>query len=187
MPERMFENETVLGNAAETRVRVSHPNWGAIWGGVFSFYAIWLIFGMLGVAVFASAANPGAAHPVTGMNVGESAWLIILTIVSFYVAGRATGHLAGIGNRRDGAVHGMAMFGLSTVGLLLLMVVEQAITPGAIAAANPHNPGILGWFAAIGWATFVALFLGWIAALIGSATAARSMGVSVQQQARRAA
>lgn len=32
--------------------------WGAIWAGMFSFIAIWSVFGILGEAIFASSANP---------------------------------------------------------------------------------------------------------------------------------
>lgn len=122
MPERMFENERVT-------TMVTHPNWGAIWGGAFTFYAIWAVFGVLGVAIFGSAASPNAAHPVTGMNIGISVWSVILTIIAMYVAGRVTGHLAGIGNRRDGVVHGITMFGLSVIGVALLAVLEQGVVP----------------------------------------------------------
>jgi hypothetical protein len=43
-------------------------DWGAIWAGVFTFIAVWSVFGLLGEAIFASTANPNAAHPVTGMR-----------------------------------------------------------------------------------------------------------------------
>lgn len=186
MPERIFENERV------TTTTVSHPNWGAIWGGTFTFYAIWAIFGVLGTAIFASAANPNAAHPITGMSVGMSVWAVILTIIAMYVGGRVTGDLAGIANRRDGVVHGMTMFGLSVIGVVVLAVLEQGVIPGSIAAAGPHSAGLLTLFADLGWAGFVALILGWLAAMGGAAQGTRNIAVgetAVQQpqQAKRAA
>ncbi len=45
-------------------------SWSSIFAGTFVFLAIELTFGVLGMAVFASAANPAAAHPVTGMSTG---------------------------------------------------------------------------------------------------------------------
>ncbi len=82
-------------NVAPLRATIS---WAAVWAGVFAFIAIWSVFGLLGMAIFASAANPSAQQPVTGMNVGMGIWAIILTAIAMWVAGRVTGHLAGIGN-----------------------------------------------------------------------------------------
>ena len=66
--------------------------WGAIWAGMFSFIAIWSVFGMLGEAIFAGSANPNTAQPVSGMSVGMGFWSVILTIIAMYVAGRVTAH-----------------------------------------------------------------------------------------------
>ena len=96
----------------EVVYRASRTNWGAIWIGVFSFVAIWSVFGMLGEAIFASSANPNAAQPVSGMSVGMGFWAVILTIIAMYVAGRVTAHFADVADRTGRIIHGMAMFGL---------------------------------------------------------------------------
>lgn len=68
----------------EVALRV-RTDWGAIWAGVFTFIAIWSVFGFLGMAVFASAANPRASFPVTGMSVSMGIWAIVLTIIAMYI------------------------------------------------------------------------------------------------------
>ena len=144
-------------------------DWGAIWGGVFTFVAIWSVFGALGLAIFASAANPNAAAPVEGMSVGIGIWMIVLTIIAMYVAGRETGRLAGVNNRHDGLIHGMIMFGLSVVAALILTVIGgNSLSGGTGAAGNAHSSYILTVFADIGWIGFAALFLGWLAAMGGA-------------------
>jgi len=145
--------------------------WGAIWGGVFSFFAIWSVFGMLGEAIFASAASPNAAHPVTGMPYGEGAWMIILTIIAFFVAGRITSHLANLPDRTSRIMHGITMFGLSTVGFILLIILGGMALTGTTTGipAGPHSPYVLTVFADLGWIGFIALFLGWLAAIGGAA------------------
>ena len=101
---------------------VTHPNWGAIWAGVFTFFAIWCVFGLLGISIFA---NRNATTETVGMGI----WAVILTIIAMYVAGRATGHLARIGNSRDGLIHGVVMFGLTVVGALAItMLAANSIT-----------------------------------------------------------
>lgn len=145
-------------------------DWGAIWAGVFVFIGIWSVFGLLGMAIFASAANANAAQPVTGMGVGEAIWGIILTAIAMYVAGRETGHLARVDGRRDGLVHGLIMFGLGvTAALVLTILGGAALSGGTGVTEGPHNSYILGVFSWLGWGGFVALLLGWICAMAGAA------------------
>jgi MFS family permease len=152
-------------NSAVVRRGIS---WSAVWGGVFTFMAIWSVFGALGVAIFASMANPNLPRPVTGMSVGESIWLIILTAVAMYVGGLFTGRLAAVTTTYEGAAHGQAMFGLSVVGVLLVVVLATAgLTTAGPTEVSPHSPYILGAIADVGWAGFLALFLGWICAMMG--------------------
>jgi hypothetical protein len=168
---------------------IKRPNWGAIWAGVFTFFAIWSVFGVLGLAIFASAANPNEARPVGGMNAGMGIWSVILTIIAMFVAGRVTGHLAGAGNWRDGISHGMIMFGLAVFGILVL-VGEGAVALGAPAEAatgGVHSMSLFTTLADIGWPGFFALLLGWLAAMGGASASARREIVPTQQQTRRAA
>jgi hypothetical protein len=148
-------------------------DWRAIWAGTFIFYAIWAVFGALGLAIFASNSNPNAAAPVLGQSVGMAIWAIILTIIAMYVAGRETARLARLTTKFDGLVHGLIMFGLSVVGLLLLAAIGGVtITQGNLAPASTHNPTAITVVANIGWGSFVALLLGWLAAMWGASTGA---------------
>jgi hypothetical protein len=158
-------------------------NWSAVWGGVFTFMAIESVFGILGVAVFAGAANPNAAHP-TGMGVGEGIWAVILTIIAMYVGGYVTGRLSAVTTRQEGAAHGQAMFGLAVTGVILLLILGSAgMTTGT--AVSSHSPYILGAIADIGWGGFIALFLGWIGAMLGASQGQRQRtgtGTTVQTE-----
>ena len=150
-----------------------HTDWGAIWAGVFVFMAIWSVFGALGFAIFASAASPSAASPIYGMSAGMGIWAIVLTIIAMYVAGRETGHLAGVNNRHDGLIHGLVMFGLSTVAVIILAAMGSAtLTGGTGAAGSSHSPYVLSLLSGLGWYGFVALFLGWLAAIFGASSGA---------------
>lgn len=148
---------------------ISRISWGAIWGGVFCFMAIWAVFGALGLAIFASAASPNSAAPVLGMSVGIAFWYVILTIISMYVAGLETGRLARVATRHDGLIHGLMMFGLSVVGMVVLVSLGgSALSGGTGVNGTAHNPYVLTVFADLGWGGFVALFLGWLAAMMGA-------------------
>lgn len=146
----------------------SRLDWSAIWGGVFSFIAIWSVFGLLGTAIFASTANVNNTRPLDEMGLGIGIWIIVLTIIAMYVAGRVTTHLAGIENALDGAIQGMIMFGLSVSGALILAAFAEMTVGGTAATANAHNTYVLALFADLGWVGFASLFLGWLAAMGGA-------------------
>lgn len=151
-------------------------NWGAIWAGMFTFAAIWSVFGLLGEAIFASSANPHAAAPVSGMSVGMGVWAVILTIIALYIGGRVTGDLAGVTTRAEGAIYGVTMFGLSVIATVLIVILAgTALTGGAGTAAGAHSPYMLTVFSDIGWIGFVSLFLGWLAAMGGAASAVKAV------------
>jgi hypothetical protein len=153
-------------NVAPTRAAIS---WAAVWAGVFTFMAIWSIFGSLGMAIFASAANPTAQQPISGMSVGMGIWAIVLTIIAMWVAGRVTGHLAGASNRSEGLTHGLVMFGLSVVATLVITILgDLTLSGGAGVNGSAHSAYILGVFANLGWIGFLCLFLGWLAAMGGA-------------------
>jgi hypothetical protein len=144
--------------------------WGAIWAGMFTFVAIWSVFGMLGEAIFATSANPNSAAPVGGMSVGLGVWSTILTIIAMYVAGRVTGHFSDVPDRAGRLMHGMTMFGLTVISVVVMIVLGgTAMSGGAGVAGSTHSPYMLEVFSDIGWIGFVSLFLGWLAAMGGAA------------------
>jgi hypothetical protein len=173
---------------------VSHPletvvvrrsSWGAIWAGVFTFIAIWSVFGALGFDIFfASAGRNGA-----GGDMGMEIWGVILTIIAMFIAGRVTGTLAGVTEQLEGVTYGMVMFGLSVVSMLLLVILAGAAssTTAAGTAATMHAY-VIELFYSLGWSLFLGLFLGWLAALGGASTAHRQLAspASMQQQVRHA-
>lgn len=167
MSAAVYENQ----NAALVRHGV---DWGAIWAGVFTFAAIWSVFEMLGVAIFASTANASSTHAVSGMGLGLDIWTIVLTIIAMYVAGIETGRLAAVTTRRDGTVHGMAMFGLSMVAALVFVVVGSiGMTSGTEIGASIRNPYFLSMISGFGWVGFLSLFLGWLAAMGGASSGSK--------------
>lgn len=154
----------------------SRPNWGAIWAGMFSFLAIWAVFGTLGFSIFATSANPTTAQPITGMSAGMAVWAVILTIIAMFVGGRVTGELSGISNTRHGMVQGMIMFGLSIAAALIILVLGgNTMGVTSVSAGAVHSSYVLTLFSDLGWTLFAALFLGWLAAMGGASSVHREL------------
>jgi hypothetical protein len=141
-------------------------DWGATWAGVFTFAAIWSTFEMLGIALLGSSPGPGS-H----MNPGLAIWTIVLSLIAMYVAGHETGRLAQVAEKIDGIVHGMMMFGLSVVAMLVLAALGTGMIGGSL------NIYLLNQSPAMRWTIFASLILGWLAAMIGASgnTGGRTM------------
>lgn len=149
-------------------VRAPGTNWGAIWAGLFTFIAIWSVFGFLGMAIFASLAKPNAPSPIMGMSLGMGIWTITLTVIAMYVAGRETGRLPQVTSRHDG-LHGMITFGLSVASALVVATLAGNIFAGGAASGGTHNSYVLTVTPDLSWIIFLSLFLGWLAAMSGAA------------------
>jgi hypothetical protein len=147
-----------------------HVSWGAIWAGMFTFVAIWSVFGILGEAIFASSANANASQPVSGMSAGMGIWSAILTIIAMYVAGRVTAHFSRLVDHASRIMHGVVMFGLSVMAVIITVILAgTALSGGSGLAGGTHGPYMLTVFSDVGWAGFACLFLGWLAAMGGAA------------------
>ncbi len=164
------------------------PNWGAIWAGVFTFFAIWFVFGALALGIFAHSANATAAAPVATMNIGLAIWGVVLMIIAMFVAGRVTGGMSGTLNSREGMTHGMIMFGLSMAAGLVLFIAGGGAFVGTRVVGTTHIGNVLGILSYSGWALFVALFLGWLAAMAGASSARKILSRTVvEHEIRHAA
>src|SRR5499427_8196086 len=150
-----------------------HVHWGAVWGGVFTFAAIWTVFESLAVAIF--------GHAVLGT--GIAVWTIILTIIAMYLTGRETARLAGLATKHDGVAHGLMMFGLSVIGMFIMAM------PALNTSPDMREMLSAGLTRGMVWTSFFTLFFGWLAAMIGASlkTESKSMKVTESVQIRPAA
>jgi uncharacterized membrane protein len=162
-------SDTTLRMQNRTGEYINQPtNWAAIWGGVFTFAAIWIVFEALAMAIF----------PGRGTNVGLEIWTVVLTIIAMYVAGVATGRMAGVASTHEGLMHGMMMFGLSVVSAIVLTTLATGVVVGATGA---HSAYAIGFAPGTEWAGFFALFLGWLAAMGGASSGVARRTVEVRQ------
>jgi hypothetical protein len=158
------------------------PNWGAIWAGLFAFVGIWAVFGTLGEAIFASAANANSPNPIgNGIGWGMGIWSVVLTAIAMYVGGRVTSGLSRSETRRAAVLQGQTMFGLAVVAATIIVVLGgSAMSGGTGVNTSTTSTYGLTMLSGLGWAGFVSLFVGWIAALAGAASAAKAPSIGNQ-------
>ena len=144
-------------------------DWSAIWAGMFTFAAIWSVFGFLGFAIFAKAGQGS-----TGLNLSLGIWSMVLAIVAMYIAGRTTGRAAALEGAYDGLAHGMIMFGLSVTAATILILAGSrlfgSLTAVPVTNLSIRGPYLMTIFGGSSWIAFFALLLGWLAAMSGAAS-----------------
>jgi len=128
---------------------------------------IWSVFEFLGLAIFPAA--------YVGAKMGLAIWSVVLTAIAMFIAGRQTGSCARLSGYRDGARHGMIMFGLSlTAAILLMMSGSLLLADFPAIETSARSSDLVHVFTGSGWVPFAALFLGWLGAMIGASSGGTS-------------
>lgn len=90
-------------------------SWGGIFAGFIVATSLQMVLATLGVAIGFAAFDPGQGDSASGLGLGAAIWFALTALVSLYVGGLTTGRLAGVLTRGDGRLHGVVLWGLSTL------------------------------------------------------------------------
>lgn len=104
------------------RAFFSAIRWGAIFAGVVSGTASYLLLSLLGVAVGLTAVDPQAAEPVGSVPLATGIWTGISMLVGAFVGGYVAGRMSGLARSVDGMLHGFVSWGATTLLYSVLMV-----------------------------------------------------------------
>ena len=112
-------NETAVRESVITDVRIgSQVSWGAIIAGwVVAAGVAWLFY-QLGAAIGLTVADPAqddAAALGKGLSIGAGVWIVLTWMASLFVGGWFAGRMAGRATVRNGALHGVAVWGFTAV------------------------------------------------------------------------
>jgi gas vesicle protein len=118
--------ETRLNNGGVETVHEAHVglplkriSWSAVFAGVIAALIIHILLGVLGTAIGATTIDPQQEqNPLQHLGTGALIWtgasMLIAMGIGSYVAGRLA--------QREGAMHGLLMFGVSTILTLWLAI-----------------------------------------------------------------
>jgi len=97
-------------------------SWSSILAGVTAAIAVQLLLNLLGIGVGAATINPQhGQQPGQGLALGAAIWFVLSSIISLFVGGWIAGRLAGIPNKKDGALHGFMTWALASLVLFYLL------------------------------------------------------------------
>ncbi len=112
-------------------------SWSAIFAGVVVSMVVYLLLAILGTAIGATTIDPlKEQHPLEGIATGAAIWTGLNMLISVAAGGFISGRLA----HREGALHGVLMFGINTLicTWLLISVANTAMS----GAANIMGAGL---------------------------------------------
>jgi len=162
-------------------------SWTGIFAGTFLFLAIEATFGILGVAIFGSATNPASANPVgPGVSAGVGIWMVVLSIIALYFAGKLAGRLTGSSTRNMGMYAGLVTFGMSIFSAILTTALILGSTVSGATEISTVSPYRMDSIVTTGgyW-LFIALVLAMISAAMGGIHGATSSGLRITSTTTR--
>jgi hypothetical protein len=144
-------------------------SWSGIFSGTFLFLAIEATFGILGVAIFTQAMSPNTATAVSpGVSIGSGIWMVVLSIIALYFAGKLASRVSGSITRNAGMYAGLVTFGMCVFASFLI----TSLTLGnnfrlQANMASASGAAVADFIIVGGYWLFAALVLGMIAAASG--------------------
>lgn len=96
-------------------------SWPAVFGGVFAAFGVWLLLHAFGLAVGFSQLDPTNPSDLRATGIGGGIWTVVSSMVALFVGGMVTARSAGLLGRSNAGLHGIVLWGVTTVGGLVLV------------------------------------------------------------------
>jgi len=96
-------------------------SWSAIFGGVVTSLGVWALLYSLGLALGLSAINPNDPSSAKPSGIFAGIWGVVVPLIALFIGGAIAGRGAGLVHRAGGAIHGLVMWGVTTIGGALLV------------------------------------------------------------------
>lgn len=108
-------------------------SWGAVFAGAIVALVVQLALGLLGLSIGMGIVDPAGPTDFEGLGIGAGIWILVSTIIAFFIGGWVAAHLAGLPIAGDGALHGVLTWGLVSLFTFFMMTtaVGQVISGAA--------------------------------------------------------
>jgi spore maturation protein SpmA len=106
-------------------------SWGAIFAGTVTALGLWVLLYSLGLALGLSSINPQDTGSARSSGIFTGIWGLIAPLVALFVGGIVAGRGSGAQTKASGGIHGLVMWGLTTLaGLWLVANLVSALAGG---------------------------------------------------------
>ncbi|WP_339349385.1 hypothetical protein [uncultured Alteromonas sp.] len=131
----------IVGTPGSTAANFSLPighriSWGAIIAGIMLMIALGWLMLLLGSAIGVGIADATDLSAMgNGLGIGSIIWILITTIFSTFAGGVLAAKMAGTADDRIGALHGLTVWSVGTVLIVMLGVSGIGSTMNSIGSA----------------------------------------------------
>jgi len=133
----VMDVQTLEAEQPARRPYFSAIRWGAIFAGLVSGTASYLLLTLLGLAIGLTAVDPTSPEPVGRVPLATGIWTGISLIVSAFIGGHVAGRMSGLLRVTDGMLHGFVSWAVTTLFYVFLATsVIGAILGGTFRAVG---------------------------------------------------
>lgn len=162
--EAMYPDVGIAAGQPRDQIR-----WGPVWAGAIVTIATLVILSLLGVAVGATALEPGADAQT--METGGFIWGGIAALIAFFLGGMTAGGTAAVRGPMAGTFNGAMVWALTLVISMLLLTLGAGAAVGLLGAFGMTGEDASGLFGGLSesglWWTFGAMIVGLVIAALG--------------------
>jgi len=106
-------------------------SWGSIFAGTVTALGLWVLLYALGLALGLSSINPQDAGSAKSSGIFTGIWSLVAPLIALFVGGIVAGRGSGAQTKASGGIHGLVMWGLTTLaGLWLLSSLVSSLAGG---------------------------------------------------------
>jgi hypothetical protein len=111
--------------------------WGPILGGMFAALGIWILLYSFGIAVGLSAVDPNDSSTLRRTGILTGVWGVITPPIALFVGAFVASRAAGVLTKGLGVIHGLVVWGLTTVfGAWVLVNMLGALLGGVFSVGR---------------------------------------------------
>ena len=123
-----------MGVAGIVRARLS---WGAIFGGTVAALSLWVLLYALGLALGLSTVEPDDPGSVRSSGIFTGIYGLIAPLIALFVGGLVAGRVSGFFDRGSDFIHGLLMWGMTTLaGTWLVATLLGSVISGVASAGK---------------------------------------------------
>jgi hypothetical protein len=119
-------------------------SWGAIFGGTFVALGVWILLYSLGLALGLSSVDPADPGSAKSAGIGTGIWSLIAPLIALFAGGMVASRTAGVVDKMGGALHGVVLWGLTTLVGVIVMGMALSSLLGAVFNVGKTAVGAAG-------------------------------------------
>lgn len=128
------------------------PSWGAIFAGTAIALAVTILLDLLGLGIGLATIDPASGDTPSGTAFGAwtGVWWLVSMVVALFAGGWVAGRLSGFDRRTNTALHGLVVWGLSSVVMAYFaMSALGSVVGGAFGAVGSALQATTGAVASV--------------------------------------